>query len=245
MLKTRKKIFFAVLSIVFFIIAAAFSVSAMFSTQNNIAKGKHESLIENRVNFIVENNEVYFSKTTDNQRVNIAITLSAMKTEPDFFAAIENVKITGIDYNYIMWSPAEGYSSPNPNGVLLSEKNNISQNYKWILHIDFNLYDSKDIRPVMEIKYKSGIRSDLAQTYLLEVPIELTIIDKRLLITEIASAETAIGEGSYTIESVTALTAVVNSAKGLIPTEVATNDEEILAMINSLIIAKEGLMPKK
>ena len=140
--------------------------------------GHFSRQIIDRIDFSVENTEFQLKKTaTLPEDFTLSFYLSAKKTQADFYGRIDSVRITGIDYDNVVFLPQnENCDGMTLNELLLPVKDGEPAEVKWRADLTFTAQTASPLSPVLEITYTSGMTYQSADTHILEIPLSVTFI---------------------------------------------------------------------
>ena len=140
-------------------------------------KGEYEQKLLDRVNLSIENTDFVVTKTANGEETfYITFTFSAQKTEADFYAEINSFKISGIEFESIIFTADEQNStSINPDGLVLGAKNGKPIQYKWTAQMTFSITEKGTYTPLLEIDYTSGTSKENSEDRYFSVPLTIKV----------------------------------------------------------------------
>ena len=153
------------------IIAMVISVPALLNLLPVRVDGNFEHKIVNRMDFLVRNTEFSF-KLGDGAVYTMDIELSAKKTEADFYGVLNSVEVSGMDFDScVVTASTEAAGTPQlPNAVLpAADGKPVTAVYN--IRIVFKSPAAAVFKPVINIRYSSGVKIETAQEYLLSVDV--------------------------------------------------------------------------
>lgn len=152
-------------------------VFAVQNTNANSQSGEFNTQIVDRINFSLKNTDYVLKKTKDGtETFQINFTFTAKKEEADFYAIINSFKISGIEYDNIIFEAAEeNKDNAYPDSLVLSAENGTPVQYTWNATLTFTVNDKGTFSPCVEIDYTSGLTKQSASSHYLEIPLTITI----------------------------------------------------------------------
>lgn len=138
--------------------------------------GRFSRQIVDRIDFAVDNTSFVLKKTDSApEDYTISFYFSAKKTQADFYGRIDSVRVTGIDYDNIVYLPQnENSDGLTLNELLLPVKDGEPAEVKWRADLTFTAQTTAPLSPVLEITYTSGMTYPSADTHILEIPLAIT-----------------------------------------------------------------------
>ncbi|MBQ6067022.1 MAG: hypothetical protein IJK89_09370 [Clostridia bacterium] len=173
----KKSTLFSMIICAALVIAVPVTVWAIKTGQAPKAtSGSFRRQIVDRIDFAVENTEFTLKKPKSGpQDYTVSFYISAEKTQADFYGRIDSVRVTGIDYDNIVFRPQnENCDGLTLNDLLLPVKDGEPAEVEWKAELTFTAADTKSLSPVIEIIYTSGMTQQTADTHILEIPLSIT-----------------------------------------------------------------------
>ena len=158
------------------LLAAVFAAVAAAVYNPFSAKGSYERDILDRVRFTVSPTEFTFDDVNDAEDpIEFTFTLTAEKTEPDFYAVLNSVTLTGANYESIRFQTETGGDNAVPNELLLPAENGKTVEVRWAVTVRIPAETAESGKLQLAIRYTSGITADTADEHILIIPISITI----------------------------------------------------------------------
>lgn len=126
----------------------------------------------NRVNFTLTDTEQTFSPA-DGQYV-AELQFTASKTEPDFYAVMNNISLSGMGFENLEVIPTEDTAVPF-SGAVLPAQDGECEEMTWLLRITFSAQSGTTLTPTLTIDYTSGVKAEAANRRLFEAPLTFII----------------------------------------------------------------------
>ena len=165
----------------FLIIAAALlllvsSVITVIAVRNpDKSKGGYTRDIIDRVSFTVDHTKFMFTRSENaKEEYTLAFTLTAAKTEADFYAMIHSVEIEGLRYNNMIFQTAVGESYVPQDMILPAEKGK-AMPVTWNVILSFSAPAKNTVDFSLKLDYTSGITPDTAEEHILNIPMQITM----------------------------------------------------------------------
>lgn len=171
---TKKKLLPVILS--FLILLAAFSAAAAIAAKKPAAVSGHfyQKIID-RVDFAVENTRFELVKDGEGaEEFILNLTLTAKKTEADFYAVIKDIQIEGMDYDSLEISDLSGVGGFSGREIVLPAENGETKEVKLLITLKFTCAGTEQISPALCVNYISGITRNTADEHYLSVPLEIS-----------------------------------------------------------------------
>lgn len=149
----------------------------VFAVKNGLlptsATGGYYSVTENRMDFSLDKTDFVLTKTeSGSQTYLLSATLSLRKCEPDLYACIDNIELTGTNYNYMVFTAAASNGSElTPEALILRDDGEMT----WTLEISLDAAAKTQFTPELTIEYTSGLTYDTADSHLLSIPLNITV----------------------------------------------------------------------
>ena len=173
----KKSTLFSIIICAALVIAVPVTVWAIKTGQAPKAQsGSFSRQIVDRIDFAVENTEFTLKKPKNSpQDYTLSFFISAQKTQADFYGRIDSVRVTGIDYdNIVFWPQNENCDGLTLNDLLLPVKDGEPAEVKWKAELTFTADRDAPLSPVIEITYTSGMTQQTSDTHILEIPLSVT-----------------------------------------------------------------------
>ena len=137
--------------------------------------GSFQRQIVDRIDFSVENTEFTLQKEAAGQEdYTVSFYLSAKKTQADFYGRIDSVRITGLNYDNIVFVPQNEYcDGMTLNDLLLPVIDGEPVEARWRGDLTFTAQSAAPLSPVIEITYTGGMTRESADTHILEIPLTI------------------------------------------------------------------------
>ena len=139
------------------------------------SKGGYTRDIIDRVSFTVDNTRFIFTRSENaKEEYTLAFTLTAAKTEADFYAMIHSVEMEGLSYNSMIFQTAAGDSYVPQDMILPSEKGKAAP-VTWNVILTFSAPAKNTVDFSLKIDYTSGFTPDTAEEHILNIPMQITL----------------------------------------------------------------------
>ncbi len=126
----------------------------------------------NRVNFTLTDTEQTFSPANGQYVAELQFTAS--KTEPDFYAVMNNISLSGMGFENLEVIPTEDTAVPF-SGAVLPAQDGECEEMTWLLRITFSAQSGTTLTPTLTIDYTSGVKAEAANRRLFEAPLTFII----------------------------------------------------------------------
>lgn len=148
---------------------------------------------------------VFMKEDTDNYV--FRFTMTAEKTEPDFYAAFDSFNVIGIPYESLTVTAAEenGAILMIPGAELPTTKQEKTAPLAWTVEIRFKAPQAVTYTPTVQVGYTSGTSYALRESYRIDIPLTVKITDLGTLPTVLSDAEKLFTMDIYTQESLDVL----------------------------------------
>lgn len=157
----------------------AFGLSGLNGKNADKAQQPYKSLIENRMNFTVDKTDFSFSKTSEDDIFCLSFTVTAAKTEADFYAMLNGITLTGGVFESVIYEPGENNGEyNNPHSLIMPIGDNgkpLTLSWKVTATFRYSSTLSKSFAPELQINYTSGLKIGYADSHILTVPINITV----------------------------------------------------------------------
>lgn len=166
-----KKIAVALVCVLLSLSVLIGGAAVVYQTARN-KTGSVVSKTVNRVNFTLTDTEQTFSPA-DGQYV-AELQFTASKTEPDFYAVMNNISLSGMGFENLEVIPTEDTAVPF-SGAVLSAQDGECEEMTWLLRITFSAQSGTTLTPTLTIDYTSGVKAEAANRRLFEAPLTFII----------------------------------------------------------------------
>lgn len=163
---------------VFVLISICVTVfAAVGAKKPDIVSGKTENLIADRISVTVQNTEFTIkNKASAAEEYTLTIYLTAAKTQGDFYAVINSLKLSGISYSKMVFTAlSEAAEGKTLDYLTLTAKNGVPEEYKWQIDVTLPIESKGEYAPEFIIDYTSGTKADAAQQKLMRIPLKITV----------------------------------------------------------------------
>lgn len=155
------------------VVATAVTAAAIFYGQARTAEGASRSETVDRVNFTFEGIRQRF-QATDGAYV-AEIRFTAEKTEPDFYAVMNELTLDGMDFDRLEIVP-----EPESGGLpFVSAQLPVADGKPtpavWNIRIYFHASAGQTLRPSLSVDFTSGVKEQAASRRIFEQPLEFTV----------------------------------------------------------------------
>lgn len=166
-----KKIAVALVCVLLSLSVLIGGAAVVYQTARN-KTGSVVSKTVNRVNFTLTDTEQTFSPA-DGQYV-AELQFTASKTEPDFYAVMNNISLSGMGFENLEVIPTEDTAVPF-SGAVLPAQDGECEEMTWLLRITFSAQSGTTLTPTLIIDYTSGVKAEAANRRLFEAPLTFII----------------------------------------------------------------------
>lgn len=138
-------------------------------------RGAWSRTVVDRADFAVDKTEFLFVRPREETAVcEISFTLTARKCEADFYAVIEELRLTGLDFIQTEFHCATpGAETEDPTAFVLPVKDGQPQTLQWNVTAAAPLPDAVETPFALEITYISGLTPDSAAERVVRIPLKL------------------------------------------------------------------------
>lgn len=172
--KTKKKI----TAIAVFVLAVVLIPIAVFAVKNAVSPissgGGFVQKTIDRINISVDKTDFVFNKD-GNGAYRIAFTLTAEKTEADFFAKLDSFEVDGQSFGAAIVSPVGNSSEFIIDGAVLPASNGKAEQLSWKIEVPFTADSAGTYTGEIKLSFTSGITEDTADSHLLTIPLTVEI----------------------------------------------------------------------
>lgn len=176
--------------------------------------GGWESRLVNRVNLAADKTQFVFIHDGSN-RYRLSFTLTAEKTEPDFYAQLDALELLGFSFERMLLTAHEsnGAAVALDGAVLPVGKDGLPQALRWTVVVEFtaDTQEMLSFTPTLRLSYTAGTRYALRDSYCADIPLAIKICDLAPLPTVLANAEKLFAYDLYTEESLQTLRALLDT----------------------------------
>lgn len=164
----------ALISLFLLLIGSITAVAVIAANRPSESKGQYERDVIDRVRFQVENTDFTLVKSNNGpEEFEISFTLTAEKTEPDFYAVLHSVDLEGLEYDSLIFQSASDESNA-PNDLPLPAENGKTVPLQWTVRSLFTSENNASVDFSLVIKYTSGITESTADTHIIKIPMHIT-----------------------------------------------------------------------
>ncbi len=158
------------------IMAAVLLAAAVFTaiavTRPSANEGSFERNIIDRVRFSVDHTAFTAARSDEDGLYEIAFTLTAEKTEADFYAVLHSAELEGLDYESMIFQTATGEAFP-PQELPLPAENGKAIPVNWSVRVRFAAAAAQDTDFSLILHYTSGITQETAEEHFLRIPMQI------------------------------------------------------------------------
>ena len=177
MSKTGNRLTILITSIILIIGITVTAFSVGNGKNPSVQAGEYQNLIADRIEITVKNTDFRIKKTTDSaETYTLTLTLSAKKTQPDFYAVINDLTISGVAYDNVVFTAltraAENKTLKN---LTLTSTNGEADLFSWQIDATMTFSGKGVYNATLNIDFTSGITRDTAVQKLTEIPITITV----------------------------------------------------------------------
>ena len=175
----KKKKLGAVFGALFLLISVPLTVFAVKSALKPFqSAGGYYHTVTDRVDFSVDYTQFTIKKTEGGaERCRIDFTLTAKKTEADFYAVLDHLDLTELDFvSASFLCTTAGMESAVPEALPLPVKNGESAPLSWNVSVTADFSAKGVYTAKLLIEYTAGLTKEPADSRLLEIPLTVTII---------------------------------------------------------------------
>ena len=150
------------------------TVFAVISAQMaDVTKGGFSQNTVDRLNINIDATEFTFKKS-DSGTYMVEFTLTAEKTEGEFYGVLNSVEFSGLDFDYMLLTGDNGENTAIDDTVLPSV-NGTPQTLSWKVQIPCKITATGEYTAEFSVSYTSGLTKDSADSRVLTVPITVTV----------------------------------------------------------------------
>ncbi len=173
----KRKLILTLISV--FLLSGIFITAVAVSgpKKPDAASGKAENLIADRIAFSLENTEFTIKKADEKaEKYILTMFFEAKKTQGDFYAVINSLTLTGIDYESIAFTAlTDKAKGKTTDALVLTATNGEPDVYRWKIEIKLDIAKKGTFSPVLNFSYTSGTNKDSAMEKLTQLPLKITV----------------------------------------------------------------------
>lgn len=141
------------------------------------ASVSEEQLIAKRVNINVSQTDFTYKNVGADGMLNCTTTVSIEKTEPDFYAMLHSITLSGAEFGYTLYSAGKNNGdSVLPEEIALPSDNNGVYPLEWDISFTVPYEEGKNIYEIdLIFNYTTGLKPNTTQRYQTTVPLTLTV----------------------------------------------------------------------
>ncbi len=143
----------------------------------DISAGKAESLIADRIAFSLENTEFTIKKADEKaEKYTLTMFFETKKTQGDFYAVINSLTLSGIDYESITFTAlSDKAQGKTTDALVLTATKGEPDVFRWQVDITLNLAKKGTFSPKIKLSYTSGTTKNSAMEKFTEIPLKITV----------------------------------------------------------------------
>ena len=169
-----KHIKFAATLLAAAVLVAALTAGAVALRRSSGGTGAYKHDIIDRVRFTASPTDLSVTGAAPGEEIELMFTLTAQKTEADFYAMIHKITPEGIAFTSIRYQSEDGTEAYAPRNLLLPAENGKPTEVRWTVSILFTPDTLADFDFSLEIDYTAGLTEATADEHLLRVPLHVT-----------------------------------------------------------------------
>lgn len=174
----KAKILTAVISVIVLLSGISLTVfSVAGGKKPTVQSGSFSNTVADRIEITVENTEFVLKKSNNNtETFTLTMFISAKKTQPDFYAVLDNIELTSLAYDNIVYTAkSEAAENKTVNSLQLTSTNGKADIFSWQTDITLSVLGKGVYNAALKISYTSGITKETAQSKFMEIPIKITV----------------------------------------------------------------------
>lgn len=178
MMNAKAKKITAFLSAMLLLICIGFTAFAVAGGKKpSVQAGEYENLIADRIELIVKNTDFVLKKSSDGaESFTLTLFFSAKKTQSDFYGVIDNVTLSSLAYDNIVFTALnEKSENKNINGLVLTATDGNPDLYEWQVDITLSVLGKGVYKSALIIDYTSGMTESMAGSRRAEIPLSITV----------------------------------------------------------------------
>ena len=174
-MKAKSKKVIGILAFVLAVILIPLGASAIKNAVSPASYGGgYVQKTVDRINLTVDKTTFVFKKSTENI-YNVSFTLTAEKTEADFYAVLNSFSVSGLNADGIFLTANDGATEYVINDTVLPASNGKTEKLTWNVQIPCKMTAAGTLNGTVKIEYTSGITKETADSHLLEIPVTVTV----------------------------------------------------------------------
>ncbi len=175
----------------------------------------------------------------------LQFTFTVEKTEPDFFARLDDFYISGLQYSEmtVTADTKNGDAIAIPGAELPADYDSNTKPLSWTAEILFETSQTLSVEPVLHLSYTSGTKYELSESYCLEIPMLIKVCDLSPLPQVMEEAETYFTLGIYTDESLSRLRSKLDEIEYALRSPQNFNDAQKVLWLQEIADCISTLMP--
>lgn len=134
--------------------------------------------VVNRVSFAAENTSFVFRKTAAGaETMQAELTLTLKKCEPDFYAVLRDLRISGMAYENaeFICETAGMDGEALPGDVFLPVRDGAAAPLVYRVLLTFTADGAQTFTPTLDVEYTSGLTAESADERLLRIPLTIRV----------------------------------------------------------------------
>ena len=175
MTKKRIRALFAALFVLLCVPLTVFAIRAGAGPSKR-SGGYYHTLVD-RVDISVDSTEFTLKKSVSGaETFTVPFTLTLLKCEADFYATLDDLEITGVDYaqaEFLCATP--GMESVRPAGLALPVLNGESVPLTWNVTLTADFAKKGAYTGAIRIAYTAGLTKETADSKLMEIPLTFNV----------------------------------------------------------------------
>lgn len=239
-----------IISLCLILLLAGFSAGA-FAYANahkpneaSLRAAPFEQIYIDRLNLQVDATQFVFMQQ-ENGRYAVRFTFTAEKTEPDFYAVIDNFTITGLPYSEMTIRAASenGNQIMIPGAELPSDYDGSTRPLQWEAEIIIETDEPVTYTPTLILTYTSGTKYELTETCRHEIDMIVKVCDISPLPQLMEDAEAYFTLGIYTDASLAMLRDKLDEIELALRSVENFNDTQIEIWVQDIVDCINALIP--
>lgn len=223
----------------------------LFATANankpvdpSLTAGAYERTYIDRLNLHIDATQFVFM-IDESGKYKLQFQFTAEKTEPDFYAVLDNFYLYGIPYSEMTITAAgtNGDVVAIAGAELPADYNGSTKPLIWTVELAFETLQAVTYEPTLLLTYTSGTKYELSESYRLEIPLLVKVCDLAPLPQIMQEAETYFTLGIYTDESLANLRNKLDEIEYALRNPIHFNDEQKNKWLQEIADCINALMP--
>ena len=173
-MKYRKTIGIALAALV---LLAALTITGIALRRNSGGEGRFERDIIDRVRFTASPTSLTMTDAVPGEETELTFTLTAQKTEADFYAMIHSIRIEGLEYASVRFQSDNAGDAYVPENLLLPAENTGPTEVTWTVMILYTPDSAGSTEFAVEIDYSAGLTQETADEHILSIPMQVTVTE--------------------------------------------------------------------